>query len=255
MNCNNKIADFIQVGNTFAVCTIVRTKGSTPRKSGAKMIVMPNGNIVGSIGGGNLEKKVIEDALTCIKKNKSEYFQHDLLHRHAMCCGGTVEIFIEFFMPEKKLFIFGAGHTGAALANFAVTVGFDVFLIDDRKEQFGSDLHSDIHKMPMEFNLALQAIQFGPNTYIAIMTYEHETDREILGYCVGKEYAYLGMIGSQRKVEITKKMFTDAGLADASMLEKVDMPMGININAQDPHEIAISILAKLITIKNKNLHE
>ena len=101
-----------------AVCIIVNTKGSTPRKAGAKMIVYENGKLFGTIGGGDLEKKVIENAQTIIASKEPKLFRHDLLHQHGMCCGGTVEIFIEPIMKKNKLYIFGAGHTGQALAKF-----------------------------------------------------------------------------------------------------------------------------------------
>ncbi|MFQ5334796.1 MAG: XdhC family protein, partial [Flavobacteriales bacterium] len=119
-------------GNTFAACTIVATKGSAPLKAGAKMLVLQDASIHGTIGGGNLEKKVIENALKVIKENKPRLFHHELLRQHGMCCGGTVDIFIEPVMPNKKLYIFGAGHVGKAIARHALGLDFDIFVIDDR---------------------------------------------------------------------------------------------------------------------------
>lgn len=242
----------VQGGEKAAViCTIVNTKGSTPRKAGAKMIVYENENIFGTIGGGELEKAVIKNALKQIKENEPKIFRHDLLHQHGMCCGGTVDIYIEPIMKKNKLYIFGAGHTGLALAKFAVNFQFETVLIDDRKEHLDDCKIVEINKMNLHFGESLRILPFDNYTYICIMTYSHPLDRNILSFCLKKPFAYLGMIGSQRKVEMTKKMFTEAGVCSFDELEKVDMPMGIDIGADGPDEIALSILAKLIGVKNK----
>lgn len=232
------------------VCTIVNTKGSTPRKVGAKMIVYENEKIFGTIGGGELEKAVIKNALKQIKENEPKIFRHDLLHQHEMCCGGTVDIYIEPIMKKNKLYIFGAGHTGQALAKFAVNFQFETVLIDDRKEFLDDCKISEINKMNLPFGEALRLLPFDEQTYVCIMTYSHPLDRNILSFCLRKPFAYLGMIGSQRKVEMTKKMFTEAGVCSFDELEKIDMPMGIDIGAEGPEEIALSILSKLIAVKN-----
>lgn len=234
-----------------AVCTIVETKGSAPRKAGAKMLVFEDGTIKGSIGGGSLEKLVITQALECIRTNKPSIEKHDLLHQHSMCCGGTVEIFIEPVMKTSRLFIFGAGHTGLALAHFASTSGFEVFLIDDRKDFIDMCDEPAINKMHLGHLEAMQAVQFDEYTYIVITTYSHQIDRDILAFCSSRKWAYLGMIGSRRKVETTKKMFIQSGIGTKEELDKIHMPIGLDINAHTPEEIAVSILAELIKVKNE----
>jgi xanthine dehydrogenase accessory factor len=234
-----------------AICTIVNTRGSTPRKIGAKMLVYDDRKILGTIGGGEVEKKVIEDAINVIKNRKPEFFKHDLLHQHNMCCGGSVDIYIEPVMNKNKLYIFGAGHLGQKLAEYAVKFDFDITVIDDRKEFTDECNIKGISKMNIDFQEALQTLQFDENVFVCIMTYSHAIDRSILSYCIKKPFAYLGMIGSQRKVEMTKKMFTAGMNIPEEDLNKVDMPMGINISAEGPDEIAISILAKLIEVKHK----
>ncbi len=167
-----------------------------------------------------------------------------------MCCGGTVDVYIEPIMKKNKLYIFGAGHTGQALAKYAVDMEFEVVMIDDRKEYIDQITIEGVNKMNLNFEQALSLLPFDKQTYITIMTYEHSIDRNILAFCIKKVYAYLGMIGSLRKVELTKKMFIESGLASKEKLDTVDMPMGLNINSESPEEIAISILAKLIQTKN-----
>lgn len=252
MNLYNEIEELRKSGVDAALCTIIHTKGSTPRKVGAKMLVLTDGTIKGTIGGGNLEKEVMKNALIQLKKNEPKLFKHDLLHQHNMCCGGTVEIFIEPIEKMKRLYIFGAGHTGQALAKYALTIDFEIFVIDDRKEYINQLQEvPTINKLPVDYKKILPTLPFDENTFVVILTYEHEIDRDILAYCIKQPYAYLGMIGSQRKIEMTKKMFLDAGIATKKQLEKVNMPIGKTILAETPEEIAISILAELIEIKNK----
>ena len=250
MNLLREIENIRKETVKAALCIIVQTKGSTPKKVGAKMIVKEDGSILGTIGGGNLEKKVIENALQQIDKNEPKLFKHDLLHQHNMCCGGSVEIYIEPIQKMNKLYIFGAGHTGNALAKYAIDMDFDVYVIDDRAAYIDDINIEGINKMNLDYKKVLPSLPFDRNTYIVIMTYEHSYDRDILAYCIKQSYAYLGMIGSQRKVELTKKMFKEGKLATEKELKNIDMPMGISINAEGPEEIAISIMAKLISVKN-----
>ncbi len=130
MNIYAEIEKAIKNGLDVVLCSIIHTKGSTPRKVGAKMLVFSDGTIKGTIGGGNLEKEVIKNALIQLKNNEPKLFKHDLLHQHNMCCGGTVEIFIEPIEKMKRLYIFGAGHTGQALAKYALAMDFEIFVID-----------------------------------------------------------------------------------------------------------------------------
>jgi xanthine dehydrogenase accessory factor len=220
-------------------------------KIGAKMIVFSDGKIFGTIGGGELERAVIKDAVEQIRYGEPKIFRHDLLHQHGMCCGGTVEVYVEPIMKKNKLYIFGAGHTGQALATLAVNFPFDVVLIDDRKEFLDECSIEEVSKLNLPYEQALPVLPFDASTYICIMTYSHPFDRDILSYCIKKPFAYLGMIGSERKVAVTRKMFLEGLNIPEEMLEKVDMPMGINIGAEGPEEIALSIISKIIAVKNK----
>jgi xanthine dehydrogenase accessory factor len=234
----------------IALCTVISTKGSTPLKTGAKMIVWPNGKIFGSIGGGALEKKAIKDAIEILSQKSCSIISHNLLQEHGMCCGGNVEVFIETILPVNKLYIFGAGHVGRALAKVSAITGFEVFLIDERKNELDKIVDNNIFKIPYSHNEIIQSLPFNKCTYITILTYDHKIDREILANCIDKEIAYLGMIGSKRKVEVTKKLFLSSQIATEKELSLVDMPMGYDLKSNNPEEIAISILAKLIEVKN-----
>lgn len=234
-----------------ALCIIISVKGSVPRKKGVKMLVKKQGDILGTIGGGNLEKQVIKDALSVIEKNEPQVFKHQLLHHLDMCCGGTVQIYIEPLVKKRKLYIFGAGHTGKALSEIASGLDFDVFVIDDRKSYLNKINLPNEHKICLPFNQALKILPFDYQTYITILTYSHPYDRNILFHCIKQPFKYLGMIGSQRKVAFTKKLLLESEHVEHEIINKVDMPIGIDIGAESPYEIALSIVSKIIVVKNK----
>lgn len=216
------------------------------------MLVFENGKINGTIGGGALEKVVIEQALDVIKNNTAKIVKHNLVSELAMCCGGTVELFIEPIMNKKKLYIFGAGHIGKSLAKFASDIDFNITLIDERYEAF-DDVDASIMNTVIEHHAtAIDKLVFDEHTFVVILTHNHQYDREILALTSKKEHQYIGMIGSERKVEIAKKNMLSSNLMNQEEIEQIDMPIGLNIKAITPQEIAISILAKLIDIRNKN---
>lgn len=245
-----RITEAERMGFGVALCTIVNTHGSSPRKIGSKMLVYSDGAIYGTIGGGELERSVIGNALSTISTRKPKLYRHDLLHQHNMCCGGTMDIYIEPIMKKSKLYIFGAGHTGQALTKYASNLNFEIVLIDERNEYINQCAIEDVNKLNISYQSALKLLPFDENTFICIMTHSHPMDREILAFCLKKVFAYLGMIGSRRKVEMTKKMFIQGLNIPEDKVEEVDMPMGIDIGAEGPDEIALSILAKIVGVKN-----
>jgi xanthine dehydrogenase accessory factor len=242
----------IQNSNQKAVlCTIIGIKGSTPRKAGAKMIVFENGSIEGTIGGGALEKAVISQALGVLKDREAKTVRHNLVADLAMCCGGSVELFIEPVMNNQHIYIFGAGHIGKALAKFAIDLDFSVTLIDARYDAFDNMNIPGCRIIQDHHTTAIEQLHFNENAYIVILTHDHAFDREVLALCSKREHAYIGMVGSERKVAIARKNLITSGLLSDSELENIDMPIGIEMAAKTPSEIAISILAKLIDTRNK----
>ena len=247
----HKIIEILKSNHKTALCTITLTRGSTPLKAGAKMIVFEDGSICGTIGGGPLEKKTIEDALAVIHEKKSKLIKHDLNAQLQMCCGGIVEIFIEPIMQKKKLFIFGAGHVGKAIVKHSLDLDFDITVIDPREDVFYDWEFSGYNKVISEFAKAMPTLTYDKDTFIIVTTFDHATDREVLAFCMKKPYYYLGMIGSKNKVNRTHEIFISENIATKEELEKVDMPVGLNIHAVSADEIAISIVAKIIMEKNK----
>ncbi|HEX5624524.1 MAG TPA: XdhC family protein [Saprospiraceae bacterium] len=239
-----------KVNEPIVICTVVSTKGSTPRKAGAKMMVTKSGRIFGTVGGGEFERKVIEEALDVVHDGEARLCRHELLQQHDMCCGGVMEVFIERVGKKPGLYLFGAGHIGMALSKFAAELDFDVTVVDDRGDFLEQCKQPGVKIMEASIDEALAALEFTEETMVVIMTYKHDLDRRILAHVMQKPHRYLGMIGSRRKVLLTKKRFRDQGVATLDEMDEVDMPVGLPIGANGPKEIAISILAKLIAVRN-----
>jgi xanthine dehydrogenase accessory factor len=232
-----------------ALCIITQTKGSTPRKVGSKMLVYDDGKILGTIGGGALEKQVIDDAIEVIKSGEPKYFTHCLAVDLNMSCGGNVDIYIEPILKKKKLHIFGAGHIGKVLAKFALELDFQVTVIDERENIFETWEKEKFEIINKHFSEIREQLVFDENLYITVLTHTHENDKEITGFCAKQNFAYLGMIGSKRKIKQFSDYFLENKALTQEQIDKINMPMGIPIYCQTPEEIAISILAKLIDVR------
>ena len=157
-------------------------------------------------------------------------------------------------MSKKKLFIFGAGHTGKTLADFADKTDFEVSLIDERVE-IVDDLNfgDEINIIEKNHRSAIKDLKFDHHTYVVVVTHNHSYDRDIIATCAKLPHAYIGMIGSQRKIEVAKKAYLAGNILTEEEMEKIDWPIGLKINANTPEEIAISILAKLIKVRNSEI--
>lgn len=237
------------------LCTVVSATGSTPLKEGAKMLVWSSGKIFGTIGGGNVERQVIEDALRVLAAGQPLLNEYNLLEQE-MCCGGTMQIFIEPMKPQKQLLIFGAGHVGGHVAYFGQKLDFKVVLIDERSDILEKVEAGDAEKILFPHRDAFSRLAFDADTFIVITTHLHEYDREILAHCIRQPHAYLGMIGSRRKVLITRKRFLEQNVCSEEELDNVDMPMGFDLGRNSPAEIALGIVAKILAVANgRDLNE
>ncbi|MCK5823535.1 MAG: XdhC family protein [Bacteroidales bacterium] len=246
-----KISEIEKSNDSAALCTIISTTGSTPRKTGTKMIVYEDGSIYGTVGGGSLEKKVVNNAIEIIKNKTPQVLKYILSQKEGMGCGGSNEIFIEPITGTSKLIIFGAGHIGKTLAKFAKQVNFSVTLVDDRKEIFDGFDTTGFQIIQKNYNEAFEELNFDSNTYIASITREHSFDRDIIAYCAKQAYAFLGMIGSKAKIATAKKIFLSEKILTEQQMSNINWPMGIDIKCNTPEEIAVSILAKLIDTRSK----
>ena len=237
-------------GKKAALCIIVDTKGSSPRKTGTKMIVYENGSQEGTIGGGSLELKVIEDAQKVMKQKTPQKISYELEDDLSMNCGGFAEVYIEPILPQNQLIIFGAGHIGKALARYAPDFGLQITLVDHRQDLLLSEGLKSLSIINKDYLEALEEVNIDNNTFIVIVTPKHAYDEAILEKVAKFDCAYIGMIGSKTKVAKARKRILEENILTKEQIDKVDMPIGIKFNAQTPEEIAISILAKMIDVKN-----
>ncbi|KAF0194659.1 MAG: xanthine dehydrogenase accessory factor [Bacteroidetes bacterium] len=233
------------------LCIVTATTGSTPRKAGSKMIVFQDGTCRGTIGGGSIEFQVIREAQSLISSGGNIQVRNfKLLEDLNMQCGGSMEIYFEPIACQPKLYIFGGGHIGKALAGYATGLGFHPVVIDPRQGIFDDWNLFAGELMSGDYLDMAASLDFNDNTYIVIVTHQHESDEKLLHYCALKEFAYLGMIGSKRKVGEISKRAIETGKLTAEILSGIDMPIGIPFAAETPAEIAISIIAKMIDVKN-----
>lgn len=248
----NHLKTVIEQNIAAVMCVVVATTGSTPRKAGSKMLVFQDGSIKGTIGGGSIEWQAIQDALKLVSGGNPYSKRFHLEDDLKMQCGGTMEIYFEPIGCKPNLYIFGGGHIGKALAGYAAGLGFRPFVFDQREGIFEAWNLPGVETRTGDYLQLVDSLGFDKNTYMVIVTPKHEFDESILFASATKEYAYLGMIGSKRKVaEVTKKAIENQVLAP-EIISRIDMPIGIPFAAETPEEIAISIIAKLIDVKNKS---
>ncbi len=250
MDIYEEISRLRKEGRRGALATIINVRGSIPSFETAKMLVREDGTIAGTIGGGCVEAEVWEAAREVMKNEKPQTLNFNLNNNPkydtGLVCGGTLEVFIEPVLPISTLYIFGAGHVAFSLYKVARMAGFDVVITDDRetyanRERFpdARDIYADEYETVMS--------QLAPNdtSYIVIVTRGHRDDMRVLRWAAETPARYIGMIGSQRKTISIYKELEKEGIA-AEKLARVYAPVGIDIGAITPEEIAISIVAELI---------
>lgn len=237
-------------GQNAVLCLITHTLGSTPRKIGSKMLVYSDGSIVGSIGGGNIEYLVIQDALKLMDSSTAESIDYDLSGDASMQCGGKISIYFEAAQSQSELYIFGAGHIGKVLTRYANEFAFNVVLLDNRPEMMPENKLKGVKYLCGEYSDLLKDLPFNANTFVVSTTHMHIHDEEIIAYSLQKPHAYLGMMASKRKAVLARKKWEENQTIEKNKIENVYAPIGIDINCETPEEIAISVLAQLIDVKN-----
>lgn len=248
----NALADIKRTGTSGALCTIIKTKGSTPRKEGSKMLVFENGSIVGSVGGGEVEARVIQEALNSIKSGKSRIISYDLIdpdQGDPGICGGSLEIFVDPIDKPEELVVVGGGHVGKAVVFLAKWLGFRVILNDDRKEFCSPDLvpgadeyiHCPLAELPGKYQIPASAS-------VVLATRNQKVDINGLPELLAIPTAYIGVISSKRRWQLTEEQLIESGV-NKDNLKKIHAPIGLKIGAETPEEIALSILAEIISNK------
>jgi len=254
-----EIADLVGRNIPAALATIVSAKGSTPRHIGAKMVVLADGSIIGTVGGAILEKTVMDTAKEIIASGEAKKITYQLYDEGAvssekvttgMLCGGEVEVFIEPLGHQSVLHIIGAGHVAKPTAEFAAKCGFRVLVYDNRPEMASKERFPMAEKLLTgDIDTLLKNMQVSPDDFIVIVSPDHATDYKALTYLISKKCKYLGVICSKRKWKIFRGELLAKGFT-AEQIERVYAPIGLDIGSETPEEIAVSITAQLIRVRN-----
>lgn len=237
-----------------ALCTVVKSEGSTPRHVGSKMLVYPDGKFVGTVGGGDLEHRVLDEAWMAMSDGESRmlsYTMSDPSRGDPGVCGGTVEVFVEPILPPAMIVVIGAGHVGKAVVYLAKWLGFRVAVSDDRAEFCNPEVTPGADAYyPVEMGKLPEQLKINKRTYIVITSRGSSVDALGLPSLLETNPAYIGVIGSRRRWLTTVKALKAKGVSE-DKINQVHSPMGLELNAETPEEIAVSILAEIMMIKDK----
>ncbi|MGH2582596.1 MAG: XdhC family protein [Anaerolineales bacterium] len=250
----SRLAELQASGEAAALCTVTRTSGSVPRREGAKMLVFPDGSIEGTIGGGEMEARVVAEALAGLADGQSRTLEYSLVDSSRGdpgICGGTVEVFVEPIQPQPAILIIGAGHVGRALAQLAGFLGYRVLVSDDRPEMATQENVPHAQSVyPIPIAEIPNKLDINSQTYIALTTRNAQIDIEGLPALLDSPAAYIGVIGSKKRwAEARQKM--EAKGVDKTKLDRVTSPMGLELNAETPEEIALSIMAQIVALRRR----
>jgi len=241
-----------RTGQPAALATVIRARGSVPRHETSKMLVFADGRIVGTVGGGELENRTIEEAKQVAREGQARIIAHSLIdpaRGDAGVCGGEVEVFIEPIMPPATLLIVGAGHVGRALAHLARWMGYRVVVTDDRADLCTHDFIPDADEFVVgPTTEALSKIRIDHQTYAASVTRGYLFDVDAVPILLDTPAPYIGVIGSRRRWMMAVKDLKAKGFSDES-LARIRAPIGLEIEAETPEEIAVSIMAEIVMLR------
>ena len=256
MDIYEEIVKLRNEGRRGAMATIVNVRGSVPSFKTAKMLVRDDGSILGTIGGGCVEAEVWQAAREVMETEKPRTLSFDLNHDPkydtGLVCGGTLEVFVEPILPPAILYIFGAGHIAESLYNVASIAGFTIVIADDRAAYANRERFPAAHEIFAEdFDQVMGKLRLNSSSYVVIVTRGHKDDMRILHWAVQTEQSearYIGMIGSRRKVIAIQKELRQEGISE-NALESIHAPVGLDIGAITPEEIAVAICAEMIAVR------
>jgi xanthine dehydrogenase accessory factor len=244
-----EIAATTAAGTPVAMATVIATSRSVPRHASSRMLVHLGGSQTGTIGGGEMEARVIDVALDVIATGTSRVMDFDLVDPSSGdpgVCGGTVSIYVEAFMPEATIFVVGCGHVGKAVVDLAHWLGYRVVATDDRPELATTELvpNADVVSGG-SIASALETSPITSNTDVVVVTRNVQVDLEILPVLLASEARSVGVMGSTRRWATTSAKLIEAGI-DAHRLATVRAPIGIELHAETPAEIALSIMSEIV---------
>lgn len=236
-----------------ALATVIGRSGSAPQGSGARLLWTAAGELVGTVGGGAIEAQVLEACKSCLRDGVSRTVKAHLVRDLAMCCGGSMEVFVELLQAQSRLILIGAGHVAQAIAPIAQSAGFRVAVLDDREDMLAHPAFSTAERLDYDVDELAQALpDIGSHDFIVILTRDHQRDEQALAAMLGKPYAYLGMIGSRRKVHAVLTRILNRchqRKLPKPDFDRVHAPIGLALGGRTPAEIAVSVVAELIAVR------
>ncbi|MDR3749581.1 MAG: XdhC/CoxI family protein [Acidobacteriota bacterium] len=252
MDIYEQIVELRRQGRRGAVATITNVRGSIPSFQTAKMLVRDDGSIAGTIGGGCVEAEVWQAAREVMEEEKPRSLTFNLNNNSkydtGLVCGGTLDVFVEPVLPPALLYIFGAGHVAYNVYKVASTAGFEVTVVDDRESYANRERFPDAREVIAEdFEQVTARLDPPESAYIVIVTRGHRDDMRVLRWAVNTRAQYLGMIGSRRKTISIYKELEKEGIP-AEKFANVHAPVGLEIGAVTPEEIAVAIVAEMIAV-------
>jgi xanthine dehydrogenase accessory factor len=253
------LTDALARGEAVALVTIVAAHGSTPQRVGARMLVHADGRTVGTIGGGCYEHDAFWKAREALVSHKPQLVRYelsdDLAEESGLICGGRMDVFIEPVEPSPHLYILGAGHVGYQLGQIAHTVGFKLHVVDDRQKFANRERFPQAAEVVVErLDTWVASADLPATAYLVVLTRGHRQDFDVLQALASREFRYVGLIGSRAKVARLTDALLEAGVS-ADWLKRLHAPIGFDIGAVSPEEIAVSILAELIAVRRGRIGE
>jgi xanthine dehydrogenase accessory factor len=246
-----------RAGRRGALATIVHTNGSIPSYESSRMLVRDDGSIAGTIGGGCVEAEVWAAAKEVMDKESPRKMVFNLNNEasydNGLICGGTLEVFVEPILPQPMLYLFGGGHVATAVAKAAHAAGFAIGVVDDRESFANKERFPMAQEIYASYEDAFEKVRPNAATYLVIVTRGHKEDMRVLAWAVRTEARYLGMIGSKRKVLSVYRALENDGYKSEEF-ERVYAPIGLEIGALSPEEIAVSVAAELIAVRRNALN-
>ncbi len=253
MDVFQEIVRLRKLGQKCALATIVAARGSIPAYESAKMLVREDGSMIGTVGGGCVEAEVWNAAREVIETEKPRKLSFSLageaLYDNGLICGGQLDIFVEPILPLQMVYVFGAGHVSLSISKIATIAGFRTVVVDDRENFANRERFPEADQViAREFEEAFNGFELNSSSYLVICTRGHKDDMRVLKWAVGTPARYIGMIGSRRKAIEVFKQLESEGIPRVQ-LERVHTPMGLDIGAVSPEEIAVSVVAEMIAVR------
>jgi xanthine/CO dehydrogenase XdhC/CoxF family maturation factor/cation diffusion facilitator CzcD-associated flavoprotein CzcO len=241
------ISQVLASGQRAALATVVRVSGSVPQQAGARLLMLADGRCIGTVGGGAFEQDIVRVLQETLESGRAQLLTRELGHDLAMCCGGRMEVFVEQIAVTPRLVLLGAGHVAKPTAALARSVGFEVMVVDDRAELLTAERFPGCQLELRDPVSLLRRSALTDRDWVLITTHDHQLDQHALSLALQQEPHYIGMIGSTRKV--FRLLQRSAALGHARELERVYAPVGLDLGALGPEEIAVSIVAELIALR------